>query len=598
MESPRHILQDSTDSPPETGSGMHIRLQQFVIAGLLLVVFLLCYSQITDDDVFWHLATGRWIAEHASVPSQDIFGHLTQGEHWIPFEWGWDLLTYGLYSLPGNYLLLQFLPAAIWLLIVSVQISAFRRLRIPLPIVVALILLELFASLYSLSLRPYCISLLGLTIVGNIIFTFKYTASPLSTGKRFVWLPVIFLIWTNMHPGVLAGVLLLFLILASEIFLYYVVQQSTAPETGVVVHGMEADAIIRLEMIFAICVAAVIVNPHGLATFDYVYEHTKLKTLETIREWMPPFSASLGNPLGGYYIALIVAGFSAVVYSIRRRYPLPAVLFAGFLLLSLKAVRFVADFSLVSMYGTALGLHDLVPSRPAFIRRFLGGRAALVCLLLIEAGLAVSIFNGSFYTAIGYHRHFGAGIDRHYFPEHAMQFLKTNHIDGKPFNQFELGGYLIWELYGQQNFIDSRNLNDHLISEYFSMAGESPEIGEKLERFGIDYIILHFPGMIQSPLCMQSSVVPWCAGHPECWKLVYWDDRALIYLKDVPKYRSVIADNEYRILDPYLFAFRHHFYDSLRLAEPVVYRNELQRKLGEDPGSYLARAFAQIGNGQ
>ena len=74
---------------------------------LLLICFgiFICYFttfKITgDDDVFWHLATGKYILQTHQVPSTDIFGYMTQGQEWMPFEWGWDVITYTIYSFSG-----------------------------------------------------------------------------------------------------------------------------------------------------------------------------------------------------------------------------------------------------------------------------------------------------------------------------------------------------------------------------------------------------------------------------------------------------------------------------------------------------------------
>ena len=58
---------------------------------LIFTVFLIFFTTFKisgDDDVFWHLATGKHIVETGHVPSEDIFGFVTEGQEWMPFEWG------------------------------------------------------------------------------------------------------------------------------------------------------------------------------------------------------------------------------------------------------------------------------------------------------------------------------------------------------------------------------------------------------------------------------------------------------------------------------------------------------------------------------
>ena len=65
---------------------------------LIFLAFFSTFKITGDDDVFWHLATGRLILNTGHVPSVDVFGYMTQGQEWMPFEWGWDVITYFIYS--------------------------------------------------------------------------------------------------------------------------------------------------------------------------------------------------------------------------------------------------------------------------------------------------------------------------------------------------------------------------------------------------------------------------------------------------------------------------------------------------------------------
>jgi hypothetical protein len=41
-------------------------------------------AMLSDPDTYWHLATGRWIVEHAAVPKTDPFSHSMPGAPWTP----------------------------------------------------------------------------------------------------------------------------------------------------------------------------------------------------------------------------------------------------------------------------------------------------------------------------------------------------------------------------------------------------------------------------------------------------------------------------------------------------------------------------------
>ena len=68
---------------------------------LFLGLFALTARNVTDPDVWWHLKTGRYIAEHKSVPHTDPFSYTRAGEPWVAHEWLTDLLLYQLLRTAG-----------------------------------------------------------------------------------------------------------------------------------------------------------------------------------------------------------------------------------------------------------------------------------------------------------------------------------------------------------------------------------------------------------------------------------------------------------------------------------------------------------------
>src|SRR3990170_5810548 len=103
----------------------------FGILGIFLILVFLAssYKVSGDDDFFWHLATGRFIAENKYVPDKDVFGFLTQNDEWIPFEWGWDVISYGLYNLAGYNAILIF-RSIIFCLIFLIYYLLLRKFNI------------------------------------------------------------------------------------------------------------------------------------------------------------------------------------------------------------------------------------------------------------------------------------------------------------------------------------------------------------------------------------------------------------------------------------------------------------------------------------
>ena len=56
---------------------------------------------LNDPDSFSHIAVGRWIVAHGTVPTSDPFSFSMHGAHWIAFEWLSELSYAGAFWLAG-----------------------------------------------------------------------------------------------------------------------------------------------------------------------------------------------------------------------------------------------------------------------------------------------------------------------------------------------------------------------------------------------------------------------------------------------------------------------------------------------------------------
>ena len=559
----------------------------YVALGCLgLLIVMVGFTKIAgDDDIFWHLATGKWIIEHKSIPSNDVFGHPFPHQEWIPIGWAWDAFTYLLYSTTDGYVALQLLPALIWLCIFSMLAVMMMREHVSLPIMMTTLLLALLTSLGRMRPRPLVVSLLGLVLILFIYSSFRHNKSSM---KLLFAVPFIFLVWSNMHLGVLMGLAMFLIFIISE-HTYTFFYHRSSSQKSYPFSVLDRSRLKKLWFILFMCIVAALINPHGYYTFLYAYRNTSMDMLQLIKEWQPPFSSSVSDSgvLWGYRTMLFL-GISCMFYSLKSRDPYPLVLYIFFSLYSLRAVRFVADFAMITAVGTSLGLQYLVDRSPSAIRKALQGTMATFLLIALMVVTAISIPNENFYKDhLKYYSHFGVGIDQHIFSLPMIRFLNDNQISGKVFNQMEIGGLLLWERPDEKNFHDSRILNDTIAEEYTSILRMRQGFEQKLDQYGIDYIVLHPLDLLESPAVMQMNLVSYCSTHRETWKLVYWDDHSMVFIKNLQKFKPVIDKYEYRVLHPYIVALDKSRLDSLYAALPTAFIHELQRKLTEEPKGFF-----------
>jgi hypothetical protein len=92
----------------ETGQFKRCRARQRNIIGisLPLVFGLVIYgrllfaadSMLSDPDTDWHIASGRWIIAHRTVPQHDVFSLSMPGAPWASPEWLAEILNAWLYD--------------------------------------------------------------------------------------------------------------------------------------------------------------------------------------------------------------------------------------------------------------------------------------------------------------------------------------------------------------------------------------------------------------------------------------------------------------------------------------------------------------------
>src|SRR5262245_27352265 len=58
-------------------------------------------SPVMDPDIWWHLRTGEWVAQHQQVPATDPFTIYGSGKPWVAYSWLFEVLVYGLHRWLG-----------------------------------------------------------------------------------------------------------------------------------------------------------------------------------------------------------------------------------------------------------------------------------------------------------------------------------------------------------------------------------------------------------------------------------------------------------------------------------------------------------------
>ena len=398
------------------------------LAVLFLGLFAMTARNVIDPDVWWHLKTGEFIAQHESIPHADPFSYTRAGHPWVAHEWLTELGIYELQLHAGF--------SSLILLFAAITTIAFFLLYLrcgPAPYLAGIAtLFAAWATAPLWGVRPQILSLL-LTSLWLLILE-RSENNP----KLLWWTLPLTLLWVNLHAGFALGLVLSALFLAGEFIEHRLAQRhSFFPRTNP--HLTKAALILLLDL------ALVPLNPNGLRLFCYPIETLRSTTMQNyIVEWASP---NFHRPEYWPFLLILLVTFATLCWSQNQLRPRDLILLLVALYASLISIRMIPLFVLIAAPLVAKRLGNWPRSHLQPRSNF---RASLNAAII----LAMTTFA---IVRISQVIHRQREAETSEFPARAVAFLQQHPPAGPIFNLYDWGGYLIWKLYPTTPvFIDGR----------------------------------------------------------------------------------------------------------------------------------------------
>lgn len=473
----------------------------------LVLAFLFAMHPFHAYDTWWHLASGRWILEHGHVPIGDPFSYTAKGFPWINHEWGAGVLFWLLFSTFGATGCILAIGGLFWLVFYGMGRTVQLLTRSEtVPYFVLFILGQLIV--HRIMFRPHIFSTLFYVLL--LFFLYQYRLQNPKPMKVLVLIPFMFLIWANLHGGVLVGLALLglywFVGLARSLY-------------------KKEDIDWAFFWVFLISALMILFNPFGFHIYTFPFEHGSLHNIMVAtEEWIPPYDKKYIHLLvmQGYFALLVL---TAIGLRFRRVIPMEA-LVLGLIpfILSIRWNRYSDFFAIWALPVLATQWREKFPKINT--QRFqIFGMALSFALILFYV-----VRGGVPYTWMGGVDPFGFGIRPHTAPLGAVEFLQKNKIETRLYNDVESGGFLLFM--GLKPFIDGRSpvYGDDFFGQQI-VSQTHPEVFELLQKKW------HFGVVFLSALTdIDSSPLHEYLVDSPHWELVYVDDATYIYLDDRPEH--------------------------------------------------------------
>jgi len=475
-----------------------------------------------DAGIGWHIRAGQQILTVHAIPRVDPFSSSMGGKPWYAWEWLYDLLVGQLEATLG-------LNGVVWFtsLVIAVVFAWTLRLLIlrgvHVLIALFLVLLAMSASMIHFLARPHVLSWL-FTLAWFWILQSTERESLSGNSKlhsKLLWaLPLLMLVWFNVHGGFVVGFVLLGIFWLGALWDWF---RATGP--GIedlfsrIADRKRAKALAGPSLF---SLAASLANPYGWKLHVHVYSYLSNRFLmDHIDEFRSPDFHGVAQKC---FLALLLIALATLAIRGRqlRTSELLMALFAVYAGLYASRNIPVSSLLLVMIVGP-------LPPSPRLGQKFVhrmaaiesGLRGHLWPILAIVATFLSAANSGRVRSSVLMDAHF----DSKRMPVAAVDYLAAQGANGPVLSPDYWGGYLIYRLYPKDKVIvDDRHdlYGEEFLKSYLKMVHGQEGWSEFLQEHEVSCLVLPRDTALTSLLAESLR-----------FKAVYRDETAVVFVQRI-----------------------------------------------------------------
>ena len=507
------VIQARPEQPRKTGFIAELTpllrlrwLQMAVLAGLLVAVGVIAFNlkfSVLDLDIWWHLKVGDWIVQHKAVPHNGLFSWTAADRPWTAYSWGYEVLMsrayawFGLLGIGtyGTLLTLGVAYSIYWML---------RRLSGRLWTASILAVVTCSAFLFNLLPRPVFFSMMLFCVTLTLVLEAHRTGR----AQLLYWLPLIFLLWANLHIQFIYGLFLVGLLLAINVAQRVGARIGFSP-TWLLEPKLPAAT---LAAVFGTCVIATCIGPNSYHLYQVIFQYSQAKVpYRMIMELQP-----LNFKAGSHYVQLLLMAFAFFAVGRQRKVDLFKLLLLA--IAAAIAFRTMRDAWFICIPAAACIADTLAydskrePKEPWLQKLAVAAVVSLALLLFAPS---------TDFTTRGLDRAISS-----FLPVNAVNYLRQHPAPGPLYNTLDWGGFLTWYMPNYPVAIDGRTdlYGDDLEELFFETANGAPTYADNpyLNQAGV--VILQ----------KSNNLVSILQSDPR-FRLVYQDALAAVFVRSGPQ---------------------------------------------------------------
>lgn len=487
-----------------------VKNKKFLFSSLIyLVVFLFALYPYRDFDWGWHYRYGEHFIKTGQILRTDPFSWTMEGYQWVNHSWAYDPLLYLLFEKTG-FLGLSLAGAFVALLAFSIGTAPYKIVFWQKGIL-AIFFTVLTSGVIWQGLRSQILAFLPLSIFMFLIVKI-HTRHQIPDTRHYLAFPFLFLLWANFHGSFTLGLLIFAIFLLSKVILTFSAFRVVPRSSAVFI----PKHLVWLTFSFLTSFAVTFINPYGYKIYLEAARHFNNPLLPYISEWVPAqFPSSFYNVFLIYSLLLTI-GF------IRRKNLADIPLIIATLIIfymAFGARRYNATYVVATLPLAALILADFKFK----LENFRATTFIFIIALFVSFEIAIfrhipqyQIFSQSIETYCS----FGSSCS-----EGLTKYLLENPPQGRGFNLYDWGGYLIGRGVKAKFFIDGRM---HLwekgqykvFLEYEKMYYEQD--WDKFTKYDFDWVVA-------TPNSKVAQKIK--TGEVGKWQTKYEDKRAVYFVR-------------------------------------------------------------------
>jgi hypothetical protein len=396
---------------------------------ILITVFAFTLNSPDDPDLGWHLRYGQYFWQTGHILTRNIFSSSLPNFYWVNPSWGFEVILYPLFKTFG------FIGLSIWGAVTVTLAFLFMTITSKVKPWLKMLLLPPYLILgYGVvwgGMRTQLDSILGLAIVYFLV-----------SKKKFIYLPFVFLIWANLHGGFILGLFIWFIFLAWRMILGFrnvKIRKELISESG----------------IFAISILACLINPFTYQIFTEDLRHGTSTILRAyVTEWMPIHYGSLVLTLLYIYSGIVLLISASVLIKDWKKSFHYVLISLIFFYLTLDSRRYLIIYALSSLPIALIFFKQNQGRINIKFHKILNSIALIIILPIFFYALFIRLPSLNLMT-FDWNSYCSVNLDIS-CSERLASFLNKNTPQGKGFNTYNLGGYLLWRVPKIKTFVDGR----------------------------------------------------------------------------------------------------------------------------------------------